>query len=119
MAEIISVVEEGPNLIVTTKMEPDTEPDKEFKIIFHVDAIGSRMAMYGLNSPQEALASLVLEHYRRLSDLATPTTKEEAIEFMNEDMQTLTVVGCADVDTVVTNNLEQITDAFLARVPEA
>lgn len=117
MIDIKQVEQVGNNLIVTVAM-PDVRED-DYTIYLHVDALGSRMAMYGVESPHEALGTIVLEHYRRLGELPNPTSKEEAVELMGEDMATLTVnVTSEEVEGIIADNIEQITDAYITRMPQ-
>jgi aminopeptidase C len=125
MIKIKNIEQQGQQIHVTVDL-PDAKTDddepygEDFTIQFHVDAIGSRMVMYNLSTPEEALKAIVLEQARGTNkEVPNPESREEAISMYQQDVKEmeLSIEDSAEIDDVLDQNMERIQQAVAARTP--
>lgn len=83
-----SVTDESGNILVATQsletvtLADGTQQPVPHLIVIPPEAIGARMALYGLATPQEALDAILREHGCRISpDITLPATPTTAADF--------------------------------------
>jgi hypothetical protein len=118
MIKIKEVKQEGNQLIITANA-PDAQKE-DLLIYMNVDAIGSRMVLYNLSTPEEALKAVVLEHARRFNaDLPNSENKEQMVDHYQKDKKVkVDIVGADKVSALLEENLERIQQAVVDRMPE-
>lgn len=83
-------------------------------------AVGSRMVLYGLATPKEALTAILREHCSSLAtDIADPTTRDELVARMKTDLAAIvvTIPPTATPDAVLTLLSLEIEEARELRLP--
>lgn len=117
---VVKDIEQNGNQLLLTVDIPEVK-EKDHTIYLAIDAIGSRMVMYNLKTPQEAVEAIMREHARRMNpDLDDPTNREEAVQIMEKDVDAITVdIKCQKLlDDTLDENLDRIRFAIMERVYE-
>lgn len=113
--EITSIKQNGQSLVAHVKGFPGIDPNEDHPVYFHVDAIGSRMAMYELSDPSEGLGAILKEHCARMSDdFKTPQTSREAVKQLPE-LASIQVDGIEKASQVISKHSKRIQQAYMAR----
>jgi hypothetical protein len=91
--------ENDHNVVVTATIN-----NEEILIFIPPAAIGSRMALYGVDTPAKALAAILREHGSRIDpDIIDPESKEELVQRMkNGDIASVKVTIASGIGTAVT-----------------
>ena len=126
MVKIKDIEQQGQTLSVTVDLPDfkgaDDEPyGEDFTIQVPVAALGSRMVMYNLSTPEEALKAIVLEHARRTNkELPNSAGREEAVAHYREDVKKIKmeVGNTSKVNNLLDQNLETIQQAIVDRLPD-
>lgn len=96
---------------------PQPSPLLGHKVVIPVAAIGSRMALYGLATAEEALEAILREHMTRLSSLPDPDSREELVSRMKGgDIGEISVKSGSSAAPVLQKAKAEIESARRARV---